>query len=215
MDPSKAPCNTNDQELKKRILLTTGMVTLPGPFPELGEVFLEENAFTFGSVPQDVVCLRECPDPYSVVERRVLLRDVVAIFVPDREKEEVDMNSGKFAPGEEAADLIKCLREQGSVRGMIFVREDTPVAMWTLSGMTASDSQAYSWCGPGCDTKVGLRAVSDRKIRFARRSESHQPGTTKMDEVDLVVLSRDEGPLDEAVLRAIDAQQRVRIRFTA
>ncbi len=153
MDPSNTPSQKNDQELQKRILLTTGMVTLPGPFPELGEIFLEENVFTFGSVPQDVVCLRESPDPYSIVERRVLLRDVVAIFVPDLSIEHIDLNAGKFAPGEEAADLIKCLREEGPVRGMIFVREDTPVAMWTLTGMTASDSQAYCWCGPGCDTK--------------------------------------------------------------
>jgi hypothetical protein len=149
-----APSDKNHQELHKRILLTTGMVTLPGPFPELGEVVLEEDAFTFGSVPQDVICLRESPDPYSIVERRVLLREIVAIFVPEVEaEEEIDLNNGKFAPGEEAADLIKCLREQGPVLGMIFVREDTPVVMWTLTGMTASDSQAYCWCGPGCDTK--------------------------------------------------------------
>ncbi len=34
-----------------------------------------------------------------------------------------------------------------------------------------------------------------------------------MDEVDLIVLSRDEGPLDTAVQRGVDAQQRVRIHL--
>jgi hypothetical protein len=147
-----APAGKCFPDLQKRLLLTTGTVTLPGPFPELGEILLEENAFSFGPVPQDVVCLQSCPDPCTLVERRVLLRDVVAIFVPTiREGQEINLNDGLFAPREEAAELIKQLSESGPVCGMVYVREDTPVAMTTLTGMTASDSQAYSCRKPGCD----------------------------------------------------------------
>ena len=146
------PADKNNQELMKKILLTTGTVTLPGPFPDLAEISLEEDSFRFGEQPQSVLCLQSCPEPHTVVSRRVLLRDVLAIFIPNvTEGKEIKLSDGLFESGEGAAELIKQLSSSGPVRGLIYVREDTAVLMSTLSGMPASDSQAY-YCGrPCCD----------------------------------------------------------------
>ena len=153
----------SDQQ--KRKLFIAGTVALPPPFPQLGEIWIEREGVEFCENTEyssrvDVLCVRTSHEPFWSVERRVLLSDVAAVFIPtDPDATEIDLARGEFILG---ADL-KCRSDVPEKhdpndtpwRGIVFVPENARVLISSETAMTAADSLHYYPTGAcRCDCQL-------------------------------------------------------------
>ncbi len=150
---------------QKKMLFAAGTVSLPGPFPELGEIRWERGAIVFDrcgeSAPaEDLLCIRSGREACWSVERCVRAKEVVAILLP------VDANAAEADPAKDHL-LVGCeietLEEFEQAnrpahdvwKGIVYVAENARVLMHVEFAMTAADSVHYQPASAtyrrGCD----------------------------------------------------------------
>ena len=134
-------------------------MTLPGPFPELGEIWVEGIAASANEENQEkvaVVCIRTSQDPSWCIERRVLRTNVAAAWLPGTEAgaQTVLLSKDIYV----GSDLDRQLGDRDHPRpGLVYVAENAPVLMTVEYGTTASDSAEYQVHGVrgSCDCGGG------------------------------------------------------------
>ena len=150
---------------QKKMFFAAGTVSLPGPFPELGEIRWERQAIVFDrcgdSAPsEDLLCIRSGRKSSWNIERYVRAKDVVAILLPmDACAAEADPEKDHLLVGCEIELLEKFEQANRTAqdvwKGIVYVAEDVRILMQVEFAMTAADSVHYQPAAAiyrrGCD----------------------------------------------------------------
>lgn len=152
-----------------RQLLLAGTVPLPRPFPTVGVIWFREGKLSYGperkEVPQEFLMIEEPTRGEKSTTRGVLLRDVSALFIPGRMRDDGsfcisrrryarDLERGSwFLSADVNPDAIvgrlKLPRDadlatsQSILRGIAFVAEAAPLVTETQTITTAGEVLGY------------------------------------------------------------------------
>lgn len=126
----------------------SGTVTIPSPFPEVGQLSLQRLSSTAPrkrrTVHIDFLCIEHTQSHGVMIARFVSLDDVTAVLLVENGK--VKQNDGHWLVGAAGQhELLARLRKSKTrpVEGIAYVREHAQVLMRVETGMTAVESSEY------------------------------------------------------------------------
>jgi hypothetical protein len=132
----------------QRAMYLSGTVTIPSPFPEVGQLSLQRLTSATPSkqrvAHKDFLCIEHIQSHRLMVARFVALDDVSAVLLV--ENGDVGMDDGRWLVGSAGQhELLAKLRKAKSrrIEGIAYVREHAQVLMRVETGMTAAESSEY------------------------------------------------------------------------
>lgn len=131
-----------------RAMYLSGTVTIPSPFPEVGQLSLQRLTSMPSNKPRaahkDFLCIEHIQSHRLMVARFVALEDVSAVLLV--ENGVVEMEDGRWLIGAAGQhELLAKLRKAKArpISGIAYVREHAQVLMRVETGMTAAESSEY------------------------------------------------------------------------
>lgn len=128
-----------------RAMCLAGTVAVPQKMPQLARLAVEEgNGFLPAAQSPMMLVAEHRVSPKLTITRNVHLQDVTAVFVPD-DARDFDLERGTWLLGDEIAGFIDTLSRSRPEPplGIAYVREQAPVLMQVVVGMTAAESAEY------------------------------------------------------------------------
>jgi hypothetical protein len=132
----------------QRAMCLSGTVTIPSPFPEVGQFSLQRvsspSASRDRTAHTDYLCIEHVQSHRLMVARIISLDDVSAVLLTANGKLERDTGEWLVGPAGRH-ELIARLRKtkKRPLAGIAYVREHAQVLMRVETGMTAAESSEY------------------------------------------------------------------------
>lgn len=126
-------------EQQLRLMYLAGTVSIPPRFPDLADITFGKQDKLNGRV---FVTATQTLSPKLVIKRSFFADDVTSIFVPC-DASAVDFDNGGWFEGDLLANKVYQLINKGSLRGIVYVREDAQSMLHMEAGLTAAESAQY------------------------------------------------------------------------